>query len=237
MSTVSLPRLVKPRYYVGMAAFMCLLVLVGFWPTYFSQILAGIPNRHWIVHLHGWIFVGWMVLLVTQVTLAATGRTQMHRSLGTLGIVYGFLVLAMGVVVAIAAPVIHFTSGDQTLDQSARFMIIPLGDMVLFAGFFIAAVVYRRRPEIHKRMILLATTALLFAAVGRMQSFLPLPAGIALWFSPVLVGMAYDKWTRGKVHPTYFVGLVLMVIGIMRLGLVESEVWLPIGRAIVRMFA
>lgn len=237
MSTVSIPRAVKPRYYyVGMAAFMCLMVLVGFWPTFFSQVLIGIPDRHWIVHLHGWIFVGWMVLLVTQVILAASGRTQAHRSLGTLGAVYGFLVLAMGIVVAIAAPVIRFKTGDQSLDESAGFMIIPLGDMVLFAGFFISAVVYRRRPEIHKRLILLATTALLFAAVGRMQ-FMPLPVGTVLWFSPVLIGMAYDKWTRGKVHPVYWMGLAAMVIGMMRLALLESELWLPIGRALVRKFA
>jgi hypothetical protein len=237
MSTVSIPRAVKPRYYyVGMAAFMCVMVLVGFWPTFFSQLLSGIPDRHWIVHLHGWIFVGWMVLLVTQVILAASGRTQAHRSLGTLGVVYGFLVLVMGMVVAVAGPVMRFTTGDQTLDESAGFMIIPLGDMILFAGFFISAVVYRRRPEIHKRFILLATTALLFAAVGRMQ-FMPLPVGTVLWFSPVLIGMAYDKSTRGGVHPVYWIGLVAMVIGMMRLALLESEFWLPIGRALVRMFA
>jgi hypothetical protein len=51
-------------------------------------------------------------------------------------------------------------------------VIIPLGDMVLFAGFFIPAVIYRRRPEIHKRLMLLATTALLFAAAGRMSNFI-----------------------------------------------------------------
>jgi uncharacterized membrane protein YozB (DUF420 family) len=50
------------------------------------------------------IFTGWMVLLITQVILAATGKTQAHRTLGTFGIAYGFLVLAMGVVISIAAP-------------------------------------------------------------------------------------------------------------------------------------
>ena len=76
MSTASLPTFTRPRFYVGMAAFMSLMVLVGFWPTYFGQILSGIPNRHWVVHLHGWIFVGWMALLVTQVILAATGKNS-----------------------------------------------------------------------------------------------------------------------------------------------------------------
>jgi hypothetical protein len=220
-----------------MAALMSLMVLVGFWPTYFGQILKGIPNRPWVVHLHGLIFVGWMVLLVTQVILVVTGRTQWHRKLGTFGIAYGFLVLAMGLVISIAAPAIHVAAREQTLDEAAAFLIIPLGDMVLFAGFFVPAVIYRRQPEIHKRLILLATTALLFAAVGRMQFFLPISAAVVLWFSPVLIGMAYDKRTRGKIHTVYFVGLVGMVIVFSRLALSSTEVWLPIGRAIIRAFA
>ena len=237
MSTTSLPALSRPRYYVTMAAFMSLMVLVGFWPSYFSQVLKGIPDRPWVIHLHGWIFVGWMVLLVTQVILVATGRTRAHRTLGTFGIAYGFLVLVMGLVVAVAAPVLPFTAGEQTLDETAGFLIIPLGDMVLFGAFFIPAVIYRRSPETHKRLILLATTGLLFAAVGRLETFLPLAAGTVLWFSPVLTGMAYDKRTRGKVHPTYFIGLIILAIGFTRVFLITSEAWLPIGRAMIRAFA
>ena len=122
--------------------------------------------------------------------LAAMGRTQMHRSLGTIGIAYGFLVLAMGLAVSIAAPVMHFKNGEQPLDEAAGFLIIPLGDMVLFAGFFIPAVIYRNRPELHKRFMLLATTALLFAAAGRMSSAISLPLAVVVWLMPVFAGMA-----------------------------------------------
>jgi hypothetical protein len=237
MSTAGFPAVSRPRFYFGMAAFMSLMVLVGFWPSYFSQLLHGIPNRPMVVHVHGLIFVGWMVLLVTQVYLAATGRIRQHRSLGTVGIAYGFLVLAMGLVVSIAAPVQHFKGGEQTLDQVAGFMIIPLGDMVLFAGFFIPAVIYRNRPELHKRLMLLATNALLFAAAGRMSSFIPLGVAVVVWLTPVLIGMAYDKWTRRKVHPLYYAGLVILLIGFARIALVQSEAWLRIGRVIIRAFA
>jgi hypothetical protein len=216
---------------------MSLIVFVGFWPTYFSQALRGIPDRPLVIHIHGLVFVGWMVLLVTQVVLAATGRMQMHRSLGTIGIAYGFLVLAMGLVVSIAAPVQHFKTGEQPLDEAAGFLIIPLGDMVLFAGFFIPAVIYRNRPELHKRFILLATTALLFAAAGRMSSVISLPLAVVVWLSPVFAGMAYDKWTRRKVHPLYYAGLVILLIGFARIALVQSEAWLRIGRAIIKAFA
>ena len=232
----AIPGKSRSQFYVGIAAFMTLLVVVGFWPTYFGQMLNGIPDRPLVLHLHGLIFTGWMALLMMQVLLAATGRLKAHRSLGAVGIGYGFAVLAMGLVVSIAAPLMHLTAGEQTLDQVAGFMIIPLGDMVLFAGFFIPAVVYRNRPEIHKRLMLLATTALIFAGVGRMSSYLTLAGSTILWFSPVLFGIAYDKRTRGKVHPVYFIGLVAMAVVFTRLFLRDSEAWLSIGRAIVRVF-
>src|SRR6185295_7660896 len=82
MSTVSVSTFARPRFYLGIAAFMSLMVLVGFWPTYFGHLLSsGIPDRPWVVHLHGLVFVGWMVLLMAQVILVATGRTQAHRRL------------------------------------------------------------------------------------------------------------------------------------------------------------
>jgi hypothetical protein len=190
-----------------------------------------------VIHLHGLVFVGWMALLVTQVYLAATGRIRMHRSLGAIGIAYGFLVLAMGLVVSIAAPVMHFKAGEQPLDQAAGFLIIPLGDMVLFAAFFVPSVLYRNRPELHKRLMLLATTALLFAAAGRMSNFITLPLGVLVWLTPVFAGMAYDKWTRRKVHPLYYAGLVILLIGFARIALVQSEAWLQFGRAIINVFA
>lgn len=237
MSSGALPGIHKPRYYVGIAAFMSLMVLAGFWPTYFGQFVSGIPNRPWIVHLHGWIFVGWMMLLVTQVALAAKGKIAAHRSLGTLGVAYGFLIFAMGIVVSIVPSVARFQTGEQTLDEVAGFLIIPLGDMVLFGAFFIPAVLYRRRPELHKRLMLLATNALLFAAAGRLGPYVGDFISSGLWFSPVFIGMAYDLWTRRRVHPVYFVGLAAMAIVFTRLFLVESEGWLRIGRVIVHTFS
>jgi len=236
MSSASFPSISRPRFYVSLAAFMSLIVLAGFWPTYFGQILKGIPDRPWVVHLHGLVFTGWMVLLIAQVILAATGRTQTHRALGSIGIAYGFLVLALGLVISIAAPVLHVKAGEQTIDAAAGFMIIPLGDMALFATFFIPAVIYRRQPEIHKRLILLATTALLFAAAGRMSASITVPVSVLVWFSPILIGMAYDKWTRRKVHPVYFLGMAILAIGFTRIFLTGTEAWLRIGRAIVRQF-
>jgi hypothetical protein len=227
----------RPRwFYVGISLFMVALVLAGFWPSYFGPLLRGVTARPPVIQIHGIVFVGWMVLLVTQVAMVAVGRTALHRRIGSFGVIYGFLVLLMGVIAGVAAPVMHFKNGEWTFDRAAGFLLISLGDMALFGSFFIAAMIYRRKPEVHKRLIVMATIALLFAAVGRM-SFIQIQALLLpLWLSPLLAGMAYDLLTRRKVHATYIVGGVWLLIGFSRVFFTESESWLRIGRVLLRPF-
>jgi len=226
-------RTTHTRFYLGLALFMVAIVLVGFWPSYFGPALRGNIARPLVVQLHGIVFVGWMALLVVQVAVAARGHVVLHRRIGQWGIAYGGLVLLMGLAVGLAAPVIHVNAGEWTRDRGAGFLLTTLGDMVLFGSFFGAAVWYKSRPEIHKRLMVAATVALLFAAVGRMgleQS----PALFELvWLSPLFAGIAYDWVARRRVHPAYVVGLVGLFVGSMRVLLEDSEVWLVIGRPII----
>jgi hypothetical protein len=182
------------------------------------------------------VFTGWMALLLTQVAFVAFGRTATHRKVGNLGIAYGCLVLVMGLIVGFAAPILHLSRGEWKSDQAAGFLLITLGDMALFGTFFIAAMVYRRKPEIHKRLLVLATVALLFAAVGRMDFLQSGPLYLAVWLSPVFVGMAYDAITLRRVHPTYLMGLAILLVGASRTFFTESEAWLRIGRALLQVF-
>jgi hypothetical protein len=226
----------RSRFYVLISVLMTAIVIVGFWPTYFGPLLRGITARPWILQLHGVVFVGWMVLLLTQVVLAARGRVGAHRKVGSFGIFYGFLVLALGLVVSVAAPVIHLKAGDWNMDQAAGFLLIPLGDMALFGTLFVTAVVYRNRPEIHKRFILAATVALLFAAVGRMAFIRSEMLSFFVWLSPLLIAMAYDGWTRRGVHGAYFIALGVLLVGFSRVFFAESEICMRVGRAVLQAF-
>jgi hypothetical protein len=125
-------------------------------------------------------------------------------------------------------------ASEWTVDRAARFLLLPLADMALFAGFFGAAVIYRRRPEIHKRLILAATVTLAFAAVVRM-SFSPLVL-LPVWLSPIFAAMAFDIWTRGRVHPVHYLSTGILSVTFVRVFLRESEGWLRIGRALLTPF-
>ena len=239
-TAVSAPARVRTKtaFYVTLSIFMVGLVLVGFWPTYFGRLLRGDIARPPVIQIHGLVFVGWMVLLVAQVVLAWRGRVQAHRRVGRWGIAYGALVLTMGIVASIAAPVMHVHAGEWTRDRAAGFLLIPLGDMVLFGSLFGAAIAYRRKPEIHKRLMVGATVALLFAAVGRIPTLdQKVPLLLAIWLSPVLIGMAYDWKTRARPHPAYVISALWLFAGALRVTLLDSEVWLPTGRAILDIFA
>jgi hypothetical protein len=211
------------------------MVLRGFWPSYFGHLLSGGVSRPWIIHLHGVIFSGWMVLVLAQVSLVCMGQVRMHRRIGHVGIAYGTLVLGSGLVVSFVAPVLHVHAGEWTVDRAAGFLLAPLGDMALFGGFFGAAIAYRRRPEIHKRLILAATVALAFAAVGRM-AFESRVVSLLVRLSPLFAAMAFDVFTRRRVHRVYVISVAVLAAAFVRIFFMQSPGWLKIGRALLIPF-
>ena len=223
----------RTRFYAGLTAFMIGIVVVGFWPSYFGPLLRGQVARPAVIQAHGLVFVGWMALLMAQVVFAARGKIQLHRTVGRYGVAYGWLVVAMGLVVGPAASVIHVRAGEWTHDRGAGFLLTTFGDMVLFGACFAAAVAYRHRPEIHKRLMIAATVALLFAAVGRMSFIGSQPLAGLVWLSPLLIGMVHDKITMGRVHPVYVITTVGLFIGGTRILFEQSEIWLWIGRPLL----
>lgn len=230
----------RPRatrgFHVAMAVLMTGIVIVGFWPTYFGQVLSGTLDKPWIIHVHGLVFLGWMALLLTQVTLVFRGRRDLHRRLGRVGIGYGALVLGLGLVITVAAPVMRVVAGDWTPDRAASFLILPLGDMVLFATLFGAAIGYRRRPEVHKRLMVLATVALLFAPAARIAGASGPAVLLPIWLAPVAIAMAHDVWSRRRVHGAYIAGTVFLLVGFLRVLVRDSPEWLRVGHAILGVF-
>jgi hypothetical protein len=229
------PRVWTRRFYVAIALLLFAMVLVGFWPTYFGTFLGERMARPWVMDLHGAVFTGWMVLLLAQVTLVATGRVRIHRVLGAVGIAYAALVLFLGLIVSFVAPAAHVRGGAWTMDTAAGFLLLPLVDMVLFAAFVGAAIAYRRRVEIHKRLMLATTVVLVFPAVARMPFESPVVI-FFVWLAPLFAAMAFDLLTQRRVHPVHYISVTVLAVAFLRVGLMESESWLRIGRVLLRPF-
>jgi hypothetical protein len=221
--------------YVAIVIVMTSIVLAGFWPFY-SAIPGGGTGAHWVLYLHAAVFSGWMVLLFTQVVLVFRRKIRVHQGLGQLAIYYGLLVLVLGVVVTITEPARHVMTGSATLDEAAGFLLLPLVDMVLFAGFFGAGMMFRRQKEIHKRLMVLATVALLFAPAARIGAETGHLAVLAVWLLPLCMAIAHDAATRRRLEPVYVVGAVMFLVAYARVEMMESESWLSIARPLVAMF-
>ena len=229
-------RAARSKFYVGVALLITVIVFTGFSRSFYGTVVAGVAHP-WIIHVHAAVYVGWLALLITQSVLAARGQIALHRRVGTFGIGYGVLVFVLGLIVSVAVPVIHVHAGDWPMARAEQFLPVPLGDMVLFGGFFGAAIAYRRQPEIHKRLILLAAVAIMFAAVGRavVRRFDPGAAGSS-GIRPVLVAMAYDLFTRRRIHPVYWIGAAAMAVAFLRIPLGRTEWWHGVARAVYAPF-
>jgi hypothetical protein len=182
---------------------MVTIVLIGFGPTYFVPLLRGTLAIPMVVRVHALVFLGWMTLMMAQVIVAARGIIRLHRRIGRWGIAYGCAVIAMGLIVGPASAVIKFRAGVWTRDRAAGSLLVNFGDMVSFAAWFGAAIWYRARPEVHKRLMVVATVVLLFAALARWTFVGSGLARAGIWLSPIFIGMVHDWITRRRVHPVY----------------------------------
>jgi hypothetical protein len=198
-------------FFTGMALASLLAVLVGFAPSYFVRS-SSLPPLSALYQVHGLLFTSWIVLFVAQAALVAGRRTDIHRRLGVAGVVLAFAVFILGSAVSIET--LRRGGGTQFGDPR-EFLAIPLGDMIAFAVLVAAAVVLRRRPDAHKRLMLLATISLLTAAVARALAQIDVGGALGLFLGTdvfVLAVILYDLATRGHVHPASLWGGLMIVV-------------------------
>lgn len=210
-------------------ALACLVIAVlGFWPTYFGPLLAGEPNPLPIIHVHAVVFLGWILLMILQAWLAAHGHIALHMRVGRFGFAWGVIVILVGWATTFSRFGDRVAAGD--LAGARLRLLAPLTDLLVFAPLLAAAWFYRRKPELHKRLIVVGSTVLLIAAVHRMV-FLggrppPIPQLLAVWLSPILIGMAFDYVKRKTIHPVYLTGIALVLF--MKFGrawILDTQAW------------
>ncbi len=227
----------RRRFYIAASVLALIIAFVGFWPTYFGPLVRLAADAHPVIHFHAAVYVGWLALFITQAVLAATGRIQQHRALGRVGIGYGVIVILVGLLVTF----FRFNIRIDTigLEESLSTITFPLLDMVIFTPFFAAAVVYRGRPEIHKRLMVVATRTLRIAPALRVVFLgerLPWNLMLAVWYSPILLGLAYDFWKKRLIHPVYVVGLLVLYISSFRAELMQVDLWVVFVRRLGTLF-
>ena len=191
-----------------------------------------------VIQIHAMVFVTWLLLFVTQAVFAATGRIRLHMRLGRWMMAYGLVVICPGLMAISEGFTARFASGDAFREQ--RWLFGTLRDLVFFAPFLAAGWIYRRRPEIHKRLMIVATVVLVLPAVSRMTFLgtpVPLWKFMLVWPAPVYIAMIHDFRTRKLVHPVYVIGIVAMLAMRLVLPLGSSHMWQTIASRITAVYA
>jgi hypothetical protein len=194
-------RTVERIFYSGMAAVLCICVYIGFSPTYFRAGIVRAPLPSPILHIHGAVFTLWMLLFVVQVAFISAKRVKWHRSFGTVAFCLPPAMIILGVIAAIDA--LHRGVRIGPLDPSVS-AAIPLIGITAFTVVIYASWRARRRPDAHKRLILIATMGLVAAAFGRFpwdRIGLPPAAGAVTGLGILLVILlAYELISLRRIH-------------------------------------
>jgi hypothetical protein len=204
---------VERWYFTGMAILMIAVSIAGFFPA----IVHPVGRRAFLTLLaavHGIVFLAWLLLFLAQSLLAATGRVQWHRRLGLTSVVLLALIIPLSFETTAAMVRRGFDlSGDQHagyppprgLDVYTA-SIFNFGSLLTFAMLAITAICYRRRSEIHKRLMLFANITLMGPSVthliGHISPLELTPSEVLIPFTLfLLAGVARDCVVAKRIRP------------------------------------
>jgi hypothetical protein len=232
MSAVIQPR---PRFHSLATAILAAAVVAGFARTYYLRFLSDLPPMSFAVHVHGIISTLWIALHFTQARLIAVRNVALHKKLGMVTALVGFLLIYQGAELALeSAARGHAPNGRDPL----QFLAISMASVVMFAVFLVLALALRTRKEWHKRLMLLATMVMILPAIGRLDTWImqwaPHPRAVVPFLTTCafIVWAALNDWRRsGRVHPAYYLGGTALAVSIpLRHAIGGTDAWMAFAR-------
>ncbi len=217
-------------FFPGVAWLMLIVVFVGFAPSYYLAGALHAPLPSLAIHVHAIVFSCWILLLIAQTSLTVAGRVDVHRRLG----IAGFILASSMLIVGVWAATDQLARGSLVRDPLG-FYIFPLANVVAFT--VLIAFAYRARFDsaAHKRLIIVASTALMAAPIARwhLHGFLHTRAfGVSatiaerLSYIFILLLIAYDLRATRRVHrTTVWAGAFLIIFQQLALYFGRTWVW------------
>ena len=231
----SRPALLENYFYFLMTLLIAGIVVYGFSHTVDQNLIHPAVPRPFILYVHAAVFSGWLVLFVLQSTLVRSHHVRWHRRVGVFGAGLGALIPVLGVATAITMGRFNLLQLHQA--GAEAFLIIPLWDMATFTPAFALAVYWRKKPEFHRRLILIACCALTAASFGRFPpNILPRIVFYAGVDFLILLGVVRDLIVNRSIHQVYRYALPAIILGqivVMYTATVEPAAWMRIAHAML----
>jgi hypothetical protein len=228
---------VPPRsfFYLAMSLILVMIVTYGFSNTIEANLFHPSFPRPRVLYVHAVAYMAWVVLFVVQSALIAARRRRWHRWLGWFGFALGCAIPILGLATAIAMTRIRAGFGDT---DDVAFLIVAFYDMAAFSVAFALAIGWRRSPEVHCRLMLIASCGLSVAAITRFPPWIvPQNFGYAVVDGLIALGAARDWLVMRWVHPVYLWALPVLVVGQIAANAIymtAPKAWMDIAYALIR---
>ena len=220
---------------IGLAA-----VLIGFLKTFIIPVTNATFHAPLIIYVHGFFTFSWIVFFLLQAYLIKAENWTLHMTMGMLG-----LLLALGVAGTIPFAGAYQVEKDlpQLGEASVSTVLGTTTAALLFLGLVFAGLYYRDKPEVHKRLMMLATIAILWPAWFRFRHYFPSVPNPEIWFAFVLAdsliifAWIWEKITNGRIHPTLlYVGSFVIAEHTFEIIAFDSSPWRAIARQLYTLF-
>lgn len=204
------PRRILDKYfYFAMSLLFPVIVISGFSRTVNASLFHAAPPRPLILWFHGAAFSGWVAFYIFQSALVRTRNVKWHRFFGWFGVGLGATMVPLGTATAIVMA--RFDTYRLHQPGAEAFLILPFYDMAAFGTLLTLAIVWRTKPELHRRLLFIATCVLLDAAFARFDFLFD---HNLFMFCPDLViglGVVRDLIVNRRIHRVYLVALPTLI--------------------------
>ncbi len=207
--------------YASMAGLALGVVLSGFAKTYYLKSFFESPPLPLLLHLHGAIMSIWFVLFVTQAALIRAHRVDLHRKVGIAGAAFAMILIP--VALATARQFVINNLNDPDLPLAAAIAGFDAVVLVEFGILVAAALGWRDRPDIHKRLMTLAALSLLGPPLARLVGD---ENAVLVSNAIVILPVVVDTVWHRRLHPAFGWGGGLIVLSThATLFLVMTPAW------------
>jgi hypothetical protein len=231
----------RSNYFYGISIAFLLIVFFGFAPSFYLKFLVGdqeyypegLPVPHMV---HGFILTTWYVFLVLQTRLIQSRRAKVHMQLGWFGVSWSVLVvLSTCWVISVFPARMQWlaekmnSSVDHVEPGLASILWMDVFMTIMFIVCIAGGIINRKKPAIHKRLMLYSGIAYLFAATYRIggnlsyETKIPI-LGITGTLTLLLLtgSLFWHDWKRfGKILPVSwqcFIAYWILTIGAKMVG-------------------
>lgn len=226
-------------FYAFAGLVMLVSAVVGFEQFYFhGKSYPGreiTPPIRSLIIVHGIAMSLWSILILVQPLLVSLKRHKVHMTMGKIGATLAGAILVLGVMVGIQSA--RVSPPEQLIMgfNPRQFLAVPLLSVIIFATLVGVGVWKRKKPAIHRAMMLTATLAVISAALNRIDAlnnlyigtiwdrvfgpfFVAMVVGTVLAIARCIVARTFDRWLVGGVA-----GLMLISAGIV--ALMRTSAW------------